>query len=57
MTPKLKHSDDEIVICGGNAKPEDTHLLSIVHCINAEIVRWLERRERKKRKRQNACSC
>jgi hypothetical protein len=46
MTAKLKHSDDEIVICGGNAKPEDMHLASIVHCVDDEIIEWLKRRER-----------
>jgi hypothetical protein len=40
----------EIIICGGNAKPEDTHLLSTVHCIDDEIIRWLERREKRKRR-------
>jgi hypothetical protein len=40
-------SDIEIIFCGGGARPEDTHLLSTVHCINNEIVSWLERRERR----------
>jgi hypothetical protein len=48
--------DDEIIICYGNAKPEDTHLASTIHCINAEIFKWLERRERKKRRLSNARS-
>jgi hypothetical protein len=30
---------------GGGAKPTDTHLDSIVHCVNGEIVEWLEQRE------------
>ena len=37
FTPKSRHrsgyaADCDIVICGGNAKPEDTHLASIIHC-------------------------
>jgi hypothetical protein len=28
-----------------SAKPTDTHLASIVHCVDGEIVAWLERRE------------
>jgi hypothetical protein len=43
-------ADDEIVICYGNAKPEDTHLASIVHCIDDEIFKWLKRRELRKMK-------
>jgi hypothetical protein len=38
----------EIIICGGNAKPEDTHLASIVHCVDDEIHQWLKRREQRK---------
>jgi hypothetical protein len=37
---------DTIVICGGGARPEDEHLLSIVHCVDEEIIEWLARREK-----------
>jgi hypothetical protein len=36
------------VLCGGGAKPTDTHLASTVHCVDDEIIEWLERRERRK---------
>jgi hypothetical protein len=38
---------NDFVICGGGAKPEDTHLASTVHCVGDEIIEWLARRERK----------
>jgi hypothetical protein len=37
----------ELVFCGGGAKPTDTHLDSIIHCANDEIIEWLARREAK----------
>jgi hypothetical protein len=42
--------DDEltIIVCGGNAKPEDTHLLSKVRAVDEEIFAVLEKRERGK---------
>ena len=42
----------EFVVCFGNATPEDTHLAATVHCMDDEIVAWLERRERRRRKKQ-----
>jgi hypothetical protein len=44
--------DDDFVLCGGGARPSDTHLWSVVHCIDGEVVAWLEKREqRRERKR------
>jgi hypothetical protein len=38
--------------CGGRARPEDTHLWSIVHAVDDEIIAWLRQREqRRERKR------
>jgi hypothetical protein len=37
--------DQETANAGGGAKPTDTRLDSIVHCVNGEIVAWLEQRE------------
>jgi hypothetical protein len=39
---------DDIIICGGSAKPTDWHLLSKVVAVDAEIFEWLERREKRK---------
>lgn len=36
------------VLCGGGAGPTDTHLASIIHCVDDEIIEWLARRERPK---------
>jgi hypothetical protein len=41
----------EAMICYGNAKPDDTHLLADVVAVDGEIVAWLERREQKKPQR------
>ena len=43
--------EGNVVICGGGANPTDTHLDSIVHCVDGEIIQWLEWRERRKRDR------
>jgi hypothetical protein len=43
----------EIVLCGGGAGPEDTHLAVAIHCVDDEIIKWLERRERRRRKRDS----
>jgi hypothetical protein len=37
-------ADCDILICGGNAKPSDLHLAVIIHCVDDEIIRWLEKR-------------
>jgi hypothetical protein len=39
----------EVTICYGNASPTDLHLLSKVHCVDEEIISWLERREQRRR--------
>jgi hypothetical protein len=38
--------------CGGNAGPDDVHLAATIHCMDGEIVAWLEQRERRKRRRK-----
>jgi hypothetical protein len=43
--PLEQTADCDIIICGGGAKPTDLHLLSIVHCVDEEILDWLERSE------------
>jgi hypothetical protein len=40
-----------IIFCGGGAKPGDTHLASTIHCVDDEIIEWVERRERRRRDR------
>jgi hypothetical protein len=42
-----------IVITGGGAKPTDEHLLSIVHCVDEEIIDFLKRREKRNLKRRH----
>jgi hypothetical protein len=39
--------------CGGGAKPTDTHLAVTIHCVDDEIIQWLQRRERRKGSRAN----
>lgn len=34
----------DAVICYGNAKPDDTHLLADVIAIDADVIAWLERK-------------
>ena len=36
----------EIIVCGGNAKPSDLHLASMIHCIDDDVIPWLEWRGR-----------
>jgi hypothetical protein len=38
--------DDEQVLCGGNADPNDSHLSCTVVAIDAEIFAVLKRREK-----------
>src|SRR5713226_556897 len=42
FTPTNRHSSAR----PGNAKPEDVHLASTIHCVDDEIIKWLQRRER-----------
>jgi hypothetical protein len=44
----MSSDDCEVIICSGNAKLTDSHLASIVHCVDDEIVEFLDRRERRK---------
>jgi hypothetical protein len=41
------------VFCYGGAKPTDKHFAATVHCVDDEIIEWLERRERRKGSRAN----
>jgi len=42
FTPTNRHSSAR----PSNAKPEDVHLASTIHCVDDEIIKWLPRRER-----------
>ena len=48
----------EIVFCGGNASPDDTHLAADVVGIDDEILEVLAARERRRHRNreQNKCS-
>jgi hypothetical protein len=37
----------DVIACYGNAKPTDKHLASKIHCVDDELIGWLERRERR----------
>jgi fructose-specific component phosphotransferase system IIB-like protein len=43
---------DFIIVCGGNAKPTDTHLASKVVAIDDEVIAVLRRRERQRQRRK-----
>jgi len=45
-------ADCDGIRCYGGAKPTDTHLASKIHCIDGEIVKWLKRREQRRRGKQ-----
>jgi hypothetical protein len=36
----------DVIVCYGGAKPTHTHLASIIHCIDDEIIEWLQWCER-----------
>jgi hypothetical protein len=40
-----------IIRCYGGAKPADKHLASTIHCIDDEVLDWLQRREQRRRDR------
>ena len=42
-------ADGEIIVCYGGAKPNRDMNWSVVHCIDDDIIEWLERRERRRR--------
>jgi hypothetical protein len=48
--PACGIADAEVIICYGGAKSIDMHLASTVHCVDDEILKWLEHRERRKMK-------
>jgi hypothetical protein len=55
FTPESRHrsgyaADCDVVVRYDGAKPEDKHLAVIVHCVDEEIIEWLERREAKRKK-------
>jgi hypothetical protein len=52
LTVMTGHVDCDIVICGGNAKPTDVHLASTVRAIDRDIIRYLEKLERLRRRRK-----
>jgi len=34
----------DVIICYGGTKPTNRHLAATVHCVDDEIIEWLERR-------------
>ena len=50
MTDPNPFGDGEVIVCYGGAKPADTHLASIIHCVDDEVIGWLERLEAKRKK-------
>jgi hypothetical protein len=48
----MTETDDFNIVCYGGARPEDTHLLSTIHCVDDEIHQWLQQRERRKQRRR-----
>jgi hypothetical protein len=50
MKPDHDPDDCDVIACHGGAKPQDKHLASIVHCVDDEIIEWLARRERRRRR-------
>jgi hypothetical protein len=41
-----------IIVCGGAAKPSDTHLLSIVRAVDDEVLKFIKRREARRQQRR-----
>jgi hypothetical protein len=41
--------DCDVIICYGGAKPTDRHLAATVHCVDDEIIEWLEQRREQRR--------
>jgi hypothetical protein len=39
----------EPIFCSGDAQPDDEHLRATVHCVDEQVIEWLERRMSKKR--------
>jgi hypothetical protein len=40
-------ADADVIVCYGRAKLTDKHLASKIHCVDDEIIEWLQRRERR----------
>ncbi len=40
-----------VIVCYGGAGLFDKHLASTIHCVDDEIIGWLQRREQRKRAR------
>jgi hypothetical protein len=62
ITPEGRHRSAtlptvDVIVCYGNVKPADTHLASVIHCIDGEIAKWLERREQRRRGKQPPSRC
>jgi hypothetical protein len=54
----MSDADAEVTFtfCYGNAGPNDYHLAADIVAIDGDIVRWLERREqRRKEKQEQRC--
>ena len=47
-------ADCDVMVCYGNAKSTDKHAAATIHCIDDEVIEWLERRERRRRSRQGS---
>jgi hypothetical protein len=41
-------ADCDVITCYGGATIYDKHLASTVHCVDDEIIDWLQRRERRR---------
>jgi hypothetical protein len=47
-------ADCDFIVFYGGAKLTDRHLACIIHCVNEEVIEWLERREQRKRGRRRS---
>jgi hypothetical protein len=45
------YADCDFIVCYGGATVYDKHLAATVHCVDDEIIGWLERREQRRRDR------
>ncbi len=43
---KQTSADCDGIVCYGGAKPAEKHLASKMHCVDDEIIEWLQRRRR-----------
>jgi hypothetical protein len=62
ITPEGRHRSAtlptvDVIVYYGNVKPADTHLASVIHCVDGEIAKWLERREQRRRGKQPPSRC